>query len=260
MKLQEELYNNIPPSFKVKEVRPFLKAKKNNFWLFLADLIFESMLKQKFAAIRVKNLENLNKRNPDKPNIVYAPHICWWDGILAYYLNRKVLNIDAIGMMENLHAMPFLNKIGAFSVDKKSITVIKNSLDFAAESLNAPQKAVFIYPQGIIRPQDYTPLKFSSGISYVASKLDGVNLIPLAVRYCFLRANSPEILVDIAEPIFLPAVNDRKEITEKLQENFSNILERQRLEIANCNLDGYITVLKQRESLFEFIRKKLKTT
>lgn len=255
MKLQEELYNNTPPSFKVKEVKPFLKAETSKFWLFFADLIFESMLKKKFAAIRVKNLENLNKINPDKPTIIYAPHSCWWDGILAYYLNRKVLKLDTIGMMEDLHAMPFLRKIGAFSVDKKSPKVIKESLNFAIQNLDSAKKALFIYPQGIIRPQDYTNFKFSSGISYIASNLEGVNLVPLAIRYCFLRATSPEILIDISEPIFLQKIENRKEITKNLQENFLNILEKQRLEIANCDLDGYITVLKQKENLFDFFQK-----
>lgn len=256
MKLQEELYDNIPPSLKVKEVKPFIKAEKNKFWLFFADLIFESMLKKKFAAIRVKNLENLNRKNLDKPTIIYAPHICWWDGILAYYLNRKVLKLDTIGMMEDLHAIPFLRKMGAFSVDKKSPKVIKESLNFVIHNLDSPEKALFIYPQGIIRPQDYPNLKFSSGISYIASNLDGVNLIPLAIRYCFLRATSPEILIDISEPIFLQKIKNKKEITKNLQENFVNILEKQRLEIANCDLDGYITVLKQKENLFDFIQKK----
>lgn len=263
MNLQEELYSNTPPSLKIKEVQPFLEAEKSCFWQLLADFIFENMLKNKFAAIRVKNLENLNKRDFNKPNILYAPHICWWDGILEYYLGRKVFNLDMIGMMEDLHSMPVLRKIGAFSVDKKSVKVVKNSIDFAVKSLNYQRKSLFLFPQGIIRPQDYMPLEFSSGISYVASKLDGVNLIPLAIRYCFLRSSSPEILIEVSDPIFLPKVENIKETTQKIQENFSKTLEKQRIEIASCNLEGYKTVLKQKENLIELFlkhcRKKFKT-
>ncbi len=258
MKLQEELYNNTPPSIKTKDIKPFLRAEKSNFWLLCADWIFEFLLKQKFAAVRVKNLENINKRNLNKPCIIYAPHICWWDGILGYYLGRKIFGFDINGMVEDLHAMPLLRKIGAFSVDKKSTKVIKNSVDFAIQNLNSSQKALFIFPQGIIRPQDYTEIKFSSGISYMASKLNGVNLIPIAVRYCFLRSASPEILIDVAEPIFLEKIENRKETTEMIEKHFKNLLKKQRNGITNCDLDGYITVLKQRESLIEFVQKKLK--
>jgi len=258
MKTQEELYNDTPPSLKEKGIRPFLKSETNSFGRFCADLIFENLLKQKFAAIRIKNLQNLQKRDMSKPNIIYAPHICWWDGILAYFLNRKVFNFDAIGMMENLHSLPFLRKIGAFSVDKKSPKVILESLTFASQSLNSPQKALYIFPQGIIRPQDHTPIKFSSGISYIASTLDGVNLIPLAIRYCFLRETSPEILVEVAEPMIFPKMQNRNETTRQLQRYFADLIENQRLEVANGKLQDYIPIWQKRDNLFRQIEKRIK--
>lgn len=257
MKIQEELYSNTPPSLKDKRIKPFLESKINPFCTFWADKIFELMIKKEFSGLRIKNLDNMQKRDFSCPNIVYGPHICWWDGILAYYLCRKIFDFETIGMMENLHSLPILRTIGAFSVDKKSPKVIKESLNFAVNTLQKPQKALFIFPQGIIRPQDYMPMKFTSGISYIASNLDGVNLIPLAIRYNFLRAKSPEILIEIPEPIYLEKVENRNETTQKLQEHFASIIEKQRLEIARGQLEDYQTIWQKPKGIIDTFKNIL---
>ena len=136
--------------------------------------------------------------------------------------------------------------------------MILESLTFASQSLNSPQKALYIFPQGIIRPQDHTPIKFSSGISYIASTLDGVNLIPLAIRYCFLRETSPEILVEVAEPMIFPKMQNRNETTRQLQRYFADLIENQRLEVANGKLQDYIPIWQKRDNLFRQIEKRIK--
>lgn len=258
METQEELYSDTPPSLKTKEVRPFMKSEQSKLWMSIADFCFGFMLKKNFSKIRIKNLANLELRDKTRPNIIYAPHICWWDGILGYYLCRKIFHFAPIGMMEDLHTMPIFRKIGAFSVDKKSPKVVKESLFFAQKNLDSGDKSMFIFPQGIIRPQDYSPLKFSSGISYIASNLEGVNLIPLAIRYCFLRGAAPEILVDVSEPMYLEKIENRSETTERLKKHFGEILEKQRLEIARGRLDEYETVWTGRENIFQIIQKIIK--
>lgn len=257
MRLKEELYSQTPPSLS-RESLPFIPAEINKFVQIGTDIVFRHLLKEKFAAIKIKNRYLLKKRDKTKPIIIYAPHICWWDGILAYFLCRRIFGLDIRFMVEELHLLPMMRMFGAFSIDKKSPKAVLKSLNFAVNHLDAPHKVFAVFPQGIIRPQDHSPIKFGSGISFIASNLDGVNLIPLCVRYCFLRATSPEIMVEVKKPIIIDKVEDRNEMTTQLEKHFEQALENQRLEIATGDLKQYITVLKKRDNLFRTIEKKLK--
>ncbi|MDD3419803.1 MAG: lysophospholipid acyltransferase family protein [Candidatus Gastranaerophilales bacterium] len=257
MRTEEALYNQISPSFRRKLV-PFIAADASDFWRNVADMVFSWMLRHKFAALRLKGLHNIHKRDKSKPCIIYAPHICWWDAIIAYYTCRKILKFDTRFMAEELHLAPYLKKLGIFSIDKKSPKTILKSLDFAIKNLDAPNKAVFIYPQGIIGPQDGDDFVFNSGISYLASRIEGVNLIPIAVRYGFLRESSPEVMIEINPPIVLESVKDRHEV-DYLCDHFKELLDRQRREISMGDVSKYITVIKKRENIFRYFEKKIKT-
>ncbi|MEI8377473.1 MAG: lysophospholipid acyltransferase family protein [bacterium] len=257
MRLKQDLYSVRPPSLE-RESLPFIPAEVNKFWQIGTDIVFKHLLKGKFAAVRIKNRHLLKKRDKTKPVIIYAPHICWWDGILAYFLCRQIFGLDMRFMVEELHLLPMMRKFGAFSIDKKSPKSILKSLNFAVNHLNSPQKVFYIYPQGIIRPQDYSPIEFGSGITYIASNLAGVNLIPLCIRYCFLRNTSPEILVEVKKPMLVDKVENRNEMTAHLEKHFEEALENQRLEIADGNLKNYITVLQKNDNMFRKFEKNLK--
>lgn len=257
MRLKEDLYSEKPPSLSREHI-PFIPAEVNKLVQIGTDILFGYLLKKKFAAIRIKNKHLLHKRDKTKPVIVYAPHICWFDGMLAYFLNRQIFKLDIRFMVEELHLLPIMRRFGAFSIDKKSPKSVLKALNFAVNHLNSPDKVLHIYPQGIIRPQDYSPMEFGSGISYIASNLDGVNLVPLCVRYCFLRDTSPEILVEVKEPIVIDKVDDRCKLTDYLESTLEEALENQRLEIARCDLKKYVTVLKKSDSLYRKLEKKLK--
>jgi len=257
MRLKEDLYSKIPPSLS-RESMPFIPAEVSKLWQVGIGILFKLLLKQKFAAIRIKNRHYLKKRDKTKPIIIYAPHICWWDGMVAYFICRQIFGLDIRFMVEELHLLPMMRKFGAFSIDKKSPKSILKSLNFAVKHLDSPQKVFCIYPQGIIRPQDYSPVKFGSGISYIASNLDGVNLIPLCVRYCFLRDTSPEVLIEVQKPIVINQVENRNEMTDYLEKNFEEALINQRSDIATGDLKKYITVLRKGDNLLRVIEKKLK--
>jgi 1-acyl-sn-glycerol-3-phosphate acyltransferase len=243
MRTGEQLYSKIPPSFKRKLV-PFIEAEPSDFWRYCADKLFAALIQYKFKAFRIKNPHYINKRDKTKPTIVYAPHICWWDASVAYFFCRRILRLDTRFMAEELHRMTFFRKLGIFSIDKKSPKTMLKSLNFAIKNLDSPDKALFLYPQGIICPQDCQDFSFNSGISYIASRLDGVNLIPLAIRYGFLRGTSPEVLVEVNEPIVLGKIQDRQEL-DYLGDHFKYILEKQRLEVASGELNQYITLLQK---------------
>lgn len=96
------------------------------------------------------------------------------------------------------------------------------ALQYSVDELCDNKKSLWIFPQGIIRPPMYRPIEFQTGLAYiaknVAKKAGGVNLIPVAVNYPFLREDKPEVLCEVGEPIVLTDYNfDRKEFTHRVE-------------------------------------------
>lgn len=261
MNQAEKLYNYTPPSVLKNDTR-FIPAKVSPFVSWLFDEIFGHMLKCNFASIRVKNLRYYQLRNKKRANIFYAPHQCWWDGMIGYYLSRKVFKTDIRIMVEDLRSFPILSRIGCFSVSKNNPSVSLKSLNYVISFLKNSNGlgSLWIFPQGVINPPDFRPIEFAQGISYISQKLDGVNLFPISMRYEFLRCEKPEVLIELGKPILLKSpIEDRKVFNSFLQTNFEINLDRQKIEICSGNLDNYIKILERREPLLRKIEKKLKS-
>ena len=132
-------------------------------------------------------------------------------------------------MIEEMNRFPLFNYAGAFPVNKKSaqsaMMALKHSIELLTSD-NTHNTALWIFPQGIIRPPHYRPIEFQTGMAYIAQnvvkKIGGVNLVPLSFEYCFLREHRPEVLVDIGEPIVLTDTDcSRHDLTRQLEESFS---------------------------------------
>jgi len=200
------------------------------------------LIRANFSALRIKNLSNFEMRDKNKATIFYGQHTCWWDGMVAFILCKKILKTDLRLMIEELHHLPVLAHIGGFSVNKKTPQSSLKSLKYSVECLQDPKRALWIFPQGIIRPPEYRPIEFASGISYICSKLNGVNLVPVATRYQFLRSEKPEILIEIGNPMYVSNVSDRKGLTSFLEQDFTNLLDRQFKDISTGHLEEYETI------------------
>lgn len=235
---------------------PMIKANLSQFWLGAFDFAFFYMIKKSFFALRIKNAENYNLRNSSMSNIIFTNHSCWWDGLVAYTICRQLFKTEMHMMIEELHRFPLLAKIGAFSVKKDSAYSPIRTLTYSAEILNNPENSLFIYPQGEVKPPDYRPVKFAGGISYLCKKLNGVNLIPIAQKYCFLREDRPEILVEVGKPIVLDnnSIN-RKEFTEYLEAEFTKLLDGQKEDISAGKLEEYEFLIKSRLCVPKLIEK-----
>ncbi|MDD3012788.1 MAG: lysophospholipid acyltransferase family protein [Candidatus Gastranaerophilales bacterium] len=236
--------------------KPQIKDKWQLFWLNIFEFAFSSMLKKAFFSVRIKNKENYDLRDKTRGCIIFASHCCWWDGLVAYTLSRKVFNTNIRMMVEELHRFPLLSRIGAFSVDKNSPQAAVKALNYCTEFLNNPESVLWIYPQGTVKPPDYRPVKFASGMAYLCSKLDGINLIPIAHRYNFLREDRPEVFIEVGKPIILDSTKiDRKEFTAFLEREFTQLLDKQKNDISEAKLEGYEFIFKSRLCVAKLIEK-----
>ena len=266
MEKTEKLYSDIPPTKLRNRKEKQRKAENVRFWTWLADRVLFRMLSHRFYALRIKNLKAFEERRDTRyPSILYATHNNWWDGIVGYNLMRRAFKVRVRMMIEEMNRFPLLAKAGAFPINKASAQEAMKALKYIVDDLKEPDMGFWIFPQGIVRPPNYRPMEFQTGMAYVAQnvakKHGGVNLIPVAVNYTFLREDRPECLAEVGEPIVITQENckfDRHAFTEKLQKEFEALCDGQLKDICTGEVSGYEYIYKQDLPWNRKVEKKLK--
>ncbi len=267
MNSPETLYTNVPPTKLRNRDEKFRPARNIPFWQKIADLFFYNMLQNKFHSMLVKNEQRFENRNKDVATIFYAPHGNWWDGIVGYNLMRRVFDVTTRMMVEEMNRFPLFARVGAFPVNKRSPQEAMKSLKYAVDDLGThPKVGLWIFPQGIIKPPNYRPFEFQTGMTYIAEKVaqkyGAVNLVPVAVAFAFLREETPEVIVEVGEPIVLTKEDtkdfDRHEFTHKLEKEFTELCDNQLNNLHKGELKGYRYVFIRRLHWYRRLEKKLK--
>ncbi len=259
------MYPSIPPTKQRNREEKFRVAKNVPFWHFVANIVFPLMLKSRFYAAMVKGKENLENCDKRFATIFYANHSNWWDGLWGYYLVHFVVKNKRFRfMIEEMNRFPLFQYIGCFPINKKSPQSAIKSLNYAVTTLDTPDTAFWLFPQGIIRPPHYRPEIFQSGLAFMAEKAvekyGGVNLVPVANSFMFLRQDRPEIISEFGIPYTLTATGkDRKEFTHELQTSFEKFLDNHDELICKGIFDGYHYVYKQKLHWWRAIEQKLKS-
>jgi len=108
----------------------------------------------------------------EKPVLIIANHFCWWDGFIQFRLNQKFLKRKPHVMMleEELKKFPVLNRMGAYSVQKKTRDVI-TSLNYTVDLLADAKNMVLLFPQGEIQSLHTTVFHFENGLQYILNHL-----------------------------------------------------------------------------------------
>jgi chlorobactene lauroyltransferase len=195
-----------------------IKARKNKLFENLFSVYNTRILKKNFFRLLITGEEQLTLWNKVFPALIYANHSNWWDGLVAFYLSKVLWNIDAYVIMdiEQMNRYRFFKWIGAFSVNRNSPKEAAESVNYSIELLKNSNRVLWIFPQGLMQPNDYRPIKFYNGISKIAQSIGELNLIPVVFRYEFINEQHPEIFISVGEIKHLTKVDDVKSLTEKL--------------------------------------------
>ena len=137
------------------------------------------------------------------------------------------------------------------------------ALKYSVDLLEDLRNILFIFPQGIIRPPHFRPIEFQTGLTYIAQnavkKYGKINLIPIAIDYCFFRDNRPEVVVDFGKCIELTNTNiDRKEYTKFLEASLTQTCDEQFLNISQGKVEDYDILFKQHLKWYRRIEQRLK--
>ncbi len=234
-----------------------IKSRKNRFFETLFSFYLKRLLRNHFYKIYLYGAENYSEIDKTIPTLVYVNHSGWWDGFIAFYLADEVWKADSYLMMdlEQMKKYKFFKRLGVFSVDRNSPQSALESIDHAVELLRGANSLLWIFPQGILLPNDTRPLKFYSGVSAIAEKLGRVNLMPLAVRYEFMMEQRAEIFLQLGKPAQSAGVSDKKEFILRLQNDLTCELDALKAKIADNIRDGFQTIFLGKDSRNKTIDK-----
>lgn len=223
---------------------PEVPARKNLWGDVVLPLYTRHLCGAQLHAVWVKGLDVL-AAHPNAP-LLFAPnHACWWDGIIAYLLNILRLKRDFYIMMEDkqLRRYQFFAKAGAFSIRRTHLRSAGQTLRYAEELLSTPGRSLWIFPQGVMVPEDQRPLKFEAGVIHLARRLPNALIVPVSLHYG-VRANPrPEVFVVLGTPIALrdaaqgDADRSAQEWTRALEATATAQLDGLRTSLASCPLE-----------------------
>ena len=123
---------------------------------------------------------------------------------------------------------------------------------------------LYIFPEGIIKPPNHRPLELQTGMTYIAEKsakkYGKIALMPVAVNYCFLRDNRPEILIEFGDIINLTKDDkiNRKEYTNYLGKVLEDLCDRQINDIHHGQLKNYEILYQSKLRWYRRIEQRLK--
>jgi hypothetical protein len=73
---------------------------------------------------------------------------------------------------DHLQKRMFLNRLGGFSINRKSKEVV-TSLQYTAELLNNPKNLVTVFPQGELVSNHTDEINIERGVDYIVKKIKG---------------------------------------------------------------------------------------
>lgn len=125
-----------------------------------------------------------------------------------------------------LNRYPFFRKLGVFSIDLSSARSSMQSLRYAIRSMERPNAALYIYPQGKIKPFDTDDLEFKKGIGWLAKKLQNTDLVPVGIYIHTRESDKPRLEITVGHEVTVNRQKPADDINHLLEEDLSNLLKR----------------------------------
>ena len=166
------------------------------------ELVFRPWMRRRLDGIHVRGLDQVAWL-PDLPVLLVANHVSWWDGFLLREVHRR-MRPDAplhVVMTEGeLRRFPIFRWMGAVPLSDGRLAARGLLRDMEARA-SARRDAVFAYfPQGRIWPSHRRPLGFRPGVSWLASRLAPIAVVPVGLHLEPLTRPGPAAFVSVGKP------------------------------------------------------------
>ncbi|MBV9775069.1 MAG: lysophospholipid acyltransferase family protein [Gemmatimonadetes bacterium] len=172
------------------------------WFLAVARRYVRRRLARSLDGLHAAGIERARAAAREGPVILAANHVSWWDPFLLVALD-EALGTEGYALMDagNLRGLPFFARLGAVPLDRASPARMRAGLRTAAARLDRPGRAVWMFPQGRLRPAHLRPLGLHPGVALLARLAPGAVVVPAAFQYAFAEHPAPAALAWLGEPI-----------------------------------------------------------
>ncbi|HVZ40963.1 MAG TPA: lysophospholipid acyltransferase family protein [Candidatus Kapabacteria bacterium] len=218
---------------------------------------FARRARRRFAAVLARGHNGLQpwsrNGNAGLPLLLVANHSSWWDAALPIVLSIGILHQDAYGMMqaEELQRYQFFRRAGIFSVDRSNARSAMRSIEYASSLLQGTSRVLWIFPQGIIAPNDRRPIRTEPGAAHIARHLGRVAIAPVAFRYEVGRDEHPLACMSIGAPRTFAGADtaDPGKLNEEIARMMEGELDALRDAMLAEHYAGFETLIRGRRSV-----------
>ncbi|OJW00791.1 MAG: hypothetical protein BGO39_20350 [Chloroflexi bacterium 54-19] len=229
----------------------FIPARRNFLGELLVFWLGRRGLWKAFRAVRFRAAGQLPAPPAELPYpvIFYANHNTYWDGYLAHVVLRQVYGLEGYLMMDlrQMRKFRFFRWAGVFSVDRENGRSAMRSLDYIADELRKkPGRALWLFPQGEIAPQERRPLAFQGGLARLIRRTGPCYVYPVAVRYEFFSQPQPEFLLSVGEARFFSGQEkpEPRRLTAELEAALETELATLKADVETGQLANFVTIIR----------------
>jgi 1-acyl-sn-glycerol-3-phosphate acyltransferase len=208
-----------------------IEARKNPALETIYSAYARRLIRRQFGSLQISG-----SRFPATERVViaYMNHSAWWDAVIPVHLSHDLFRRELHALMEGeqIRKYPFFRHLGCFGPTEKTVADARAVVDHATKVLQeAKVPAVFwIFPQGAIL-RSHVPMEFKSGLARIAERLPEAAVVPVAIRYEFMKNKKPDCLVRIGEPV-ARSREDHSRFTRRLEQRLEGELAALDTEIA----------------------------
>ena len=234
---------------------PFTPANKNLLGEWLVTRVVVPMLKRAFGGVYAYvDPGSVRLRTETSLPVVFClTHSGWWDGHVAYILNKRIFKRDSYLMMEDhqLARYLFFTWAGMFGVSRDDPRKAFASIEYITRILEQePGTALWMFPQGRMVHPEMRPLGVYGGAANIARRLEKCALVPVAIRYEFIMDQVPDVYSRVGHPLLTtPGNTPAKDLTAQLDDAMTRTADELRGDVAGDNLKAYRRLLSGRGSI-----------
>ena len=181
---------------------PLTPPARSPWFLGLARPYVRRRLARGLDGFYAAGVEAAREVARDRPVILAANHVGWWDSFLVVALD-EALGTEGYALMdaESVRRLPFFARLGALPLDRGGASTSRAGLRAAAAKLSGPGRALWIFPQGHHRPAHLRPLGFMGGVSLLARMVPEAAVIPIAIQYAWGEQPMPAAWAHLGAPL-----------------------------------------------------------
>ena len=146
--------------------------------------------------LRVRGLAEAREAARERPLILAANHVGWWDSLLVVALD-EALGTEGYALMDadGLRRVPYFARLGALPLDRSAPPRMRAGIRAAAGVLDQPGRALWTFPQGRYRPSHLRPLGFERGLALLSRLAPDAAILPISIAYAWGERPGPAALV-----------------------------------------------------------------